>query len=183
MFAVKMADGTEKYLVQLVGPKSYRMGNLMAYRGQTLTVSKRTRDYLVRKTGGAWQDFDPTPPEPVQEILPPQFGEPGGPVIDLDDIDPKKNPALSMQHALQLAGVEVPTNTTGPVMTGDLIDPADLGQKPSGAIDVPDGSGDMTGADLKGAVTSGGKSAPATGVKIVQKPTPAPVKPGAVTVE
>lgn len=181
MFAVKMADGTEKYLVQLVGPKSYRMGNLMAYRGQTLTVSKRTRDYLVRKTGGAWQDFDPTPPEPIAEVLPPQFGEPGGPVIDLEDIDPKKNPALSMQHAMQLAGVEVPTNTLH--ASADLIDPADLGQAPTGAIQMPDGSGDMTKADLKGAV-AGGKAAPASGVKMMNKPAPVAAQPkaGAVTV-
>lgn len=189
MFAVKTSDGTEKYLVQLVGPKSYRMGNLMSFRGQTLTVSKRTRDYLVRKTNGAWQDFDPTPPEPILEVLPPQFGEPGGPMIDMEDINPKTNPAMSMQHAMMLAGGEVPSNTPADPVGGPLdggaasIDAEDLGQKPKGPIAAPDGAGDMMKTDLKGAVVSGGKAAPVSGVKIINKPVPTAAVAGAVEVK
>lgn len=201
MFKVDTPQG-ERFMVQLVGPASYRMGALMAYRGQTLTVQKRTRDYLVRKTNGAWKDFDPTPPEPVDEILPPQFGEEGGPAIDLDDIDPGANPPMSMAHAMQLAGrgagKEVPSNA-GPVqMTEDDIpgiDTADLAQAPSGAPAAPQEAGDISGADLKGgkAPASGGASAasPAKasgkgGVKMTTKPkatAQATPKPAAAPVE
>lgn len=160
MFEVKTADGM-KYMVQLVGPASYRMGGQITYRGQTLTVTKRTRDYLVRKTGGAWLDFDPTPAEPIDEVMPPQFGRSTGPEIDMDDVDPQKNPPLSLENAHSLAqqGAEVALNA-GAGATGP-IDTADLQQAPEGAGTTPDGSGDMSGADLKKATApaSGGKTA------------------------
>jgi len=188
MFKVITPQGDDRYMVQLVGPASYRMGNLRAWRGQTLPVTKRTRDYLVRKTNGAWQDFDPAPQEPVEELMPPQFGEEGGPMIDMEDIDPSTNPPLSMEHAMALAakgqGGEVPTN--GPIYAegADVsgIDPADLNQKPMGSPDVPDESGDMTSADLgkggakkaTGGATAGStaKAAGKTGVKFTTKATP-----------
>lgn len=186
MFEVDTPNG-KKYMVQLVGPKSYRMGSLMAMRGQTLTVSKRTRDYLVRKTDGAWIDFDPTPEEPVEELFPPQFGEAGGPSIDMDDIDPQANPALSMDQARALAakGGEVASNEgqTGPVSIEDGvpgIDTADLKQDPDGAPEGNSEDGDISGADLKG-----GAAKPATGGASATKPAkPAQAKPkGGVKVQ
>lgn len=196
MFMVKTADGLDKYLVQLVGPRSYRMGNSMTHRGQTLTVSQRTREYLVRRTNGAWVDFDPTPPEPIEELMPPQFGDYNGPSIDMADIDPIKNPALSMEHAVKLAahGAEV-TNPyqarSGGAYDGVPmgIDPDDLDQAAAGAVDAPDGSGDLSGADLKSSLaTAGGKSAvnPVKGgLKMTTKAVPVAAVPkaGAVTVD
>lgn len=175
MYAVNTPDG-EKFLVQLVGPSSYRMGNQITYRGGTLTVSKRTRDYLVRKTNGAWADFDPTPEEPIEEVMPPQFGEPGGPSIDMDDIDPEKNPPMSMEHAQQLAAMS--GNIPEDVQTPDM---ADLNQTPTKPEPSMAGSGDMTGADLKqGQKVSGG------GGKTAQakaKPKPKPAAPKNTTIE
>lgn len=168
MYKVKTADGEDRYLVQLVGPKSYRMGNQVTYRGQTLTVTKRTRDYLVRKTKGAWRDFDPTPPEPIEEVLPPQFGEVGGPLIDMGDLDPEANPALTMDqaHALAERSGAVPLTPTP-----DSPDPDDLTTQPGGQMESAGGSGDMTGADLKGgkAPASGGATAKKGGVTIKGK--------------
>lgn len=165
MYKVQTADG-EKYLVQLVGPRSYRMGGQITRRGGTLTVSKKTRDYLVRKTQGAWADFDPTPPEPIEELMPPQFGEPGGPMIDMDDIDPKRNPSLTMEQAAKLAGVEVAVNEpVGPDME-------DLNQKPTAPPPSDEGKGDMTGADLGGAKAKGGGGATAKKSNVNIKGTP-----------
>ena len=172
MYEVNTPDGP-RFLVQLIGPRSYRMGNQLTHRGQTLTVSKRTRDYLVRKTAGAWADFDPTPAEPVEEIMPPQFGEYGGPAIDMDDIDASKNPAMSMEHAHLLAarGREVPTN--GPQATPTAQQAAPASER-----------GDMTSGDLKGGATpaNGGKTAetPKGNMQIKNAPTkatPAQAKP------
>lgn len=178
MHKVNTPDG-ERYLVQLVGPASYRLGGQITYRGQTLTVTKKTRDYLVRKTRGAWADFDPNPPEPVQEVLPPQFGEPGGPAIDMDDLDPEKNPALSMQQAQALA------EKSGPIdPIPDSPDMSDLNQKPAGSKDQGDGSGDMTSADLKsGQKASGGGGATAKKAGVNIKTKPATKDADAVTVE
>lgn len=187
MFEVDTPEG-KKCLVQLIGPRSYRMGDLMARRGQTLTVSKRTRDYLVRKTGGAWADYDPTPIEPVEELMPPQFGEPGGPSIDMSDIDVKKNPALSQEQALALA------NMKGPVdMTPDSPDIADLSQKAQGQAEQPDESGDLSSKDLKaGAAQASGGASAKGGLKVTTKPAepkaeaqaaPAPKAKAAVTVD
>lgn len=189
MFKVDTPDG-ERFLVQLVGPRSYRMGNQVTYKGQTLPVSKRTRDYLVRKTNGAWVDYDPTPVEPVEEILPPQFGEPGGPMIDMADIDPSRNPALSLEHAQLLASRAL----TGAIpehsaYAGDLLgdagpDIADLSQKPLGKPLTDSGSGDMTAADLKGAVSPAKPMAPAKAtVKINPSKEAAAVPAGATVVE
>lgn len=150
-------DGEEKYLVQLVGPNSYYlMGGQRVMRGGTLTVTKRTRDYLVRKTNGAWRDFDPTPDEPIEELFPPQFGEQGGPEIDMDDLDPEKNPAMTMDHARQLAARSGEASGPGGIDPGDLSAPAG---KPDSAS--AEGSGDMTSADLKGSqkAGSGGQTA------------------------
>jgi len=185
MYEVKTADGL-KYVVQLVGPRSYRMGGQMTYRGQTLTVTKRTRDYLVRKTDGAWADYDPTPPEPVDEILPPQFGEAGGPMIDMDDIDPKANPPLSPEQAAQLAGHEVATHTATEEDAG--IDTADLAAAPVGPIDVPNESGDLTGKDLAKTPAPGGKTAAKPKAKAAPKAQAKPAdadlaKTGGVTIK
>ena len=177
MFKVMTADGP-KYMVQLVGPASYRMGGQITFRGSTLTVSERTRKYLVRKTAGAWVDFDPTPAEEIEEVMPPQFGESGGPSIDMEDLDPKKNPPLSMAQAAALAGTEVDQMGDPVDMTPDGPDLADLTQQPSAkVVDTAAGSGDMSGADLKQAKTPapGGKSAAKT-VKAV------PAKTGGVKV-
>jgi len=171
MFKVNTADG-ERFLVQLVGPSSYRMGGQITYRGGTLTVTKRTRDYLVRKTAGAWADFDPMPEEPINEVMPPQFGEPGGPMIDMDDIDPEKNPPMSMDHARQLAirSGHVPESLP------DSPDVADLSQQAAPPPQEAEGRGDMTSADLKPdqkARGGGGKAATAPrkgGVTVETKP-------------
>lgn len=186
MFMITAPDGSEKYLVQLVGPKSYRMGELKALRGQSLPVSKRTRDYLVRRTGGAWVDFDPTPAEPVEEILPPQFGEVGGPAIDMADIDPTLNPAMSVDLARRLAmnGAEVAQGRYTPGEDG--IDTADLAATPVGAPSVPDGSGDMTGKDLKASTQAQGGQTAKKGLVVSTKPAQtvnAVPKNGAVTVD
>jgi len=183
MFEVNTPDGP-RFLVQLVGPRSYRMGAQITHRGQTLPVSKRTRDYLVRKTAGAWVDFDPTPAEPIEEVMPPQFGEASGSAIDLDDIDPKKNPAISMEHAAQLAarGREVPTNRAETRPAGPQSDetPHRDPTLPQSTIDTSE-RGDMTSADLKGGKTPapGGKTAEAKtgGVTVKQAPTKAKAKP------
>lgn len=191
MYKVKTPDG-ERFLVQLVGPKSYRMGAQLTYRGQTLTVTKRTRDYLVRKTSGAWADFDPTPVEPIEEVMPPQFGEPGGPMIDMNDIDPAKNPAMSMDHAHQLAakGSENHVDVTdayaqyaGAGVAPSAPDVEDLSQQPTGSVAPSDEAGDLGAKDLKPdqKATSGGKAAatakgaakPKGGVVLKNQPAPA----------
>jgi hypothetical protein len=182
MFKVDTPEG-EKYMVQLVGPASYRMGGQITFRGSTLTVTKKTRDYLVRKTNGAWADFDPTPEEPIQEVLPPQFGEPGGPAIDLADIDPEANPPLTMEHARALA------MRTGniPDAAPDAPDMDDLSQKAAPPDAAAEGRGDMTSADLATTPPKGGK--PATsgrkgGLTVGTKKPSAPAKDAdAVTVE
>lgn len=185
MFKVNTPQG-ERFMVQLVGPSSYRMNNQITYRGQCLTVQRRTRDYLVRQTNGAWKDYDPTPAQAdFDPVFPPQFGREGGPRIDMDDIDPKSNPAISMEHALQLAaqGGEVATNM--PDYEPEGLDTADLDQAPSGAPEAPSEAGDMSSADLKTAKApgAGGKTAEKTGgVKVTTKATPKPVT-GAVLVE
>lgn len=165
MFKVQTQDG-ERYLVQLVGPSSYRMGGQITYRGGTLTVTKRTRDYLVRKTKGAWADFDPTPEEPVEEVLPPQFGDTGGPSIDMDDIDPERNPPMSMAHAQQLAA----RHSEGPVRAPDSPDMADLEQRAAPAPRSEEGRGDLTSGDLQTTPPKGGQTAPKKGgVKVSTK--------------
>jgi hypothetical protein len=182
MFKVDTPEG-EKYLVQLVGPASYRMGGQITYRGSTLTVTKKTRDYLVRKTNGAWADFDPTPEEPIQEVMPPQFGEPGGPAIDMGDIDPEANPPLSMDHARALA------MRTGniPDAAPEAPDMADLSQKAAPPVTAPEGRGDMTSADLATTPPKGGKTASTPrkgGVTVGSKKAETPAKDAeAVTVD
>lgn len=180
MFKVDTPEG-ERYLVQLVGPKSYRMGGQITYRGGTLTVTKRTRDYLVRSTKGAWADFDPEPVEEVQEVLPPQFGEPGGPMIDMGDIDPQKNPPMSMDHARQLAA-KSGALSGGPSDPGP--DPDDLQQAATAPAPAQDEAGDMTSADLKGKTGgSGGAGASKKPGNVKVTGSPASAKTGAVKVE
>jgi len=185
MFKVDTPEG-EKYLVQLVGPASYRMGAQITYRGGTLPVTKRTRDYLVRKTKGAWADFDPTPEEPIIEYFPPQFGEQGGPSIDMSDMDPTTNPPMTMGFARQLAARTGNLPDTAP----DGPDVADLSQSAIPAAQNMEGCGDMTSADLttsNKAHGGGGKTAEAKkgGVTVTTaKKTAAPAKAAdAVTVE
>lgn len=182
MYTVNTPEG-ERFLVQLVGPRSYRMGEQITYRGQTLTVTKRTRDYLVRKTKGAWKDFDPAPPEEIEPVFPPQFGEPNGPMLDMSDLDPAKNPSLTMDQAINLAA------RTGAVpmsRTPEAPDMDDLRQRPTGGAEgAGDGRGDMTGADLKPgqkAHGGGGSTAKKGGVTIATKQQ-APKSAEAATVE
>ena len=164
MYKVNTPDG-EKYMVQLVGPASYRLKGTMAVRGQTLTVSKRTRDYLVRKCNGAWDDYDPTPAEPIDAIRPPQFGDNLGPVVDSGDFDMDSNPPLSMEQAAQLAG-HIPVADQGPA-----FDPADLDAAPQPAPAeqktkaAADERGDMSSADLKPSQknSSGGRKKASSG--------------------
>jgi len=125
----------------------------MARRGQCLPVAKKTRDYLVRKTNGAWKDFDPeVPEEEIDHVLPPQFGEEIGPQIDLDDVNPETNPPISMEHAMALAAKS----------EGDF---------------TPNGSGDIKGADL--AAKAADKGATAKNAPAKKPPTKA--KPKAET--
>jgi len=168
MFEVNTPEGV-RYLVQLVGPASYRMGGQITYRGGTLTVTKRTRDYLVRKTKGAWRDFDPNPAEEVEEVMPPQFGEPGGPMIDMSDMDPEKNPPMTMDHARALAAKSGREAAAHPAAGPD---PGDLSQAPEQPAPAQDGSGDMTAADLTAgqATGGGGKTAAKSADKTSGKP-------------
>lgn len=166
MFKVETPEGP-KYMVVLTGPKSYRFGDMHVYRGGTLTVSKRTRDYLVKKTG-YFSDYDPTPSEPVEELFPPQFGEIGGPSIDLADFDPKANPALTQAQAAQLVaqmGGTVTDQHGNPVASGPV------------ALDDPEGTekGDLTVGDLPDRQTKGGATA-----STAMKPT-TPAKPSVAT--
>jgi hypothetical protein len=152
MFKVETPDGP-RYMVQLVGPRSYRYKGMMITRGGTLTVKKRTRDYLV-KTTGFFADFDPTPAEPIDVVNPPQFGDDYGPKVDEYDFDMVANPPLSQEEAIALAaksGAEVD-------QTGKPV-----------ASDDPEGTekGDLTAADLPTVPAKGGKSA------APKKPVPA----------
>ena len=167
MFKVTTAEG-DKFLVQLIGPKSYRMGNQITHRGGTLTVSKNTRDYLVRKTQGAWADFDPTPQDEIQEIMPPQFGDVTEPLINRADLDPKTNPPMTMEHARVLASREVDlASKAGNTRVADPAGPdvADLSQRAKPVSGDDEGRGDMTSKDLNQgkAPASGGKTATAKG--------------------
>jgi len=102
MFKVNTPDG-EKYMVQLVGPRSYRMGGLKVMRGGTVTVAKKTRDYLVKTLNGAFVDYDPTPAMEVEELAFPQMGDQPSDLVDMADLDGKNNPALSQEQAAALA--------------------------------------------------------------------------------
>lgn len=157
MFLVQTPEG-ERCMVQLTGAASYRMRHpsnpeksLYVTRGGTLTVSKTLRDYLVKKTPH-FSDFDPTPVEEVDEILPPQFGGPALPEMDEGDFDMKANPVLTIEQAQALAAAQAKADMTG--------------------------RGDMTGADLP--KNKEGKSADADTPKTkmtVGKPKTATAKP------
>lgn len=188
MFKVNTPQG-EKFIVQLVGPLSYAIGGMRVARGGTLTVSKRSRDYLVHKTSGAFADFDPTPAVPVDEYRMPQFGE-RVEEFDAADFDPRANPAMSQAAAIALAaqsGQFVDQN-------GDALqDPTedDIASELSGvratapAQDLSE-RGDITGGDVRASMKSqGGQAKTVAKAAVVIKAkgrdaTPAPIDTGAV---
>jgi len=178
MFTVQV-DGETKYMVQLTGPASYRYGELHVRRGGTLTVTKRTRDYLVKSTG-FFADYDPTPAEPIEELLPPQMGGDRGPLIDDADLDAKNNPPLTQAEAYALAqqGQSVDQhgkpidNERGDLTAADIVKPTVTG----GAT--------ATNAKGKAAAKATAKAKPAGGGVVVKnKPDEATVQTGATTVE
>lgn len=146
MFTVNTPEGT-RYMVVLTGPRSYRYGNMHVHRGGVLTVTKKTRDYLVKKTG-FFSDYDPAPENPVEEIFPPQFGEDTGPQVEVEDFDMKTNPPLSQEQAMGLAAKGQAVDQNG--KTVPVHNPAD------------DEKGDLTSADLAGTPPKGGASAKKT---------------------
>lgn len=168
-FKVMTPEG-EKCMVILTGPSSYRLNNLFVKRGDVITVTERTRNYLVRRTG-FFADFDPTPAEPLETFLPSQFGVPKDDLVDADDFDPTKNPSLSTEQAAALAAGVNP-NTGKPLHEADDDDGPTMTAADAAKL-KDDTSGDMTGGDLKNKTKTGGSKTvtkPTTGTKSTYKP-------------
>lgn len=184
MFQVNTPDGP-RYMVVLVVPKSYRLGSLHVMRGGVLTVTRKTRDYLVKRTG-FFADYDPMPAEPIEEVLPPQFGMPRGDVMDLSEFDPKRNPPLTQAEAAALAAHGSTVNQNGVTVNEDGEEEGAY-PKANPAAFKDDTSGDMTAKDLKkGGSLVGSAPAPASkkgGYKATGGPavkaTPEPLATGA----
>lgn len=159
MFVVQTPQG-EKYMVQLTGARTYRQGALFCRRGGTLTVTRKTRDYLVKHTG-QFSDFDPTVNDPVEEVLPPQFGDDqdrgGIDPADLEDL--ASNPPLSQAEALNLARKGHFVDQHGRKIAD--VDPDDLVD--TGAAEANAERGDITGDDLPKPTTKGGATAQKAG--------------------
>jgi len=179
MFTVQTADGT-RYMVQLTGPRSYRFKGMHITRGGTLTVQKRTRDYLVKNTG-FFKDFDPTPAEPIDEIFPPQFGDINGPGVDDDDFDMKANPPLTQEQAIALASAGAVVDQKGKPVSNDDLHGLEKGDMSASDLPKSKGRGGATASNAANksstAVKAGAGTPPVSAVKV--KPAPS----DAVTVE
>lgn len=145
MFQVETQDGP-RYMVTLVGPRSYTPhGGKPISRGQTITVTKSTRDYLVKRTK-YFADYSPEIAEDIEEALPPQFGQDAPELFNPSDFDFGKNPPLSMDQAAMLAERGNHVNQNGEKIDAD--DDEAQGINPA-ALQGPSERGDMTGTDLK----------------------------------
>lgn len=99
MFKVDTAEGP-RFLVMLTGPRSYTLNGRRIARHETLTVTDRTRKYLL--STGMFSDYDPTPAMPPERNLPPQFGGTAQARFDASDFA-GDNPPLNVADAMLLA--------------------------------------------------------------------------------
>ena len=99
MSKVQTKDG-ERHLVVLTGPASYTIKGRRVERGSVITVTERTRRYLVAT--GMWRDYDPTPAAEPDPVMGPQFGEQPE-KFDAGDFA-RDNPPLTSDDLRGLAG-------------------------------------------------------------------------------